>query len=97
MFSQIQSRSKVMVDKELLDILCCPETKQDLTLADQKIIDRINKQISQTTVKNRGGEIVKEPIDAGLIREDKKFIYPIREDIPIMLIDEAIPFDSFVS
>jgi len=86
-----------MVDKELLDILCCPETKQDLTLADQKTIDRINKQIAQTTVKNRGGEIVKEPIDAGLIREDRKFIYPIREDIPIMLIDEAIPFDSFVS
>jgi len=86
-----------MVDKELLDILCCPETKQDLVLADQKVIDRINKQIQQGTIKNRGGETVKDPIDSGLIREDKKYIYPIREDIPIMLIDEAIPFDSFVS
>lgn len=86
-----------MVDKELLDILCCPETKQDLTLADQKTIEVINKQIQQGTLKNRGGETVKETIDAGLVREDRKYLYPIREDIPIMLIDEAIPFDSFVS
>jgi len=86
-----------MVDKELLDILCCPETKQDLTLADQKTIDLINKQIHAGTVKNRGGEAVKESIDAGLVRKDKKFLYPIREDIPIMLVDEAIPFESFSS
>lgn len=86
-----------MVDKELLDILCCPETKQDLTLADQKTIDLINKQIQTGTVKNRGGEAVKEAIDAGLVRKDRKFLYPIREDIPIMLIDEAIPYESFVS
>lgn len=86
-----------MVDKELLDILCCPETKQDLALLDTKMIEKINKQIQLGTVKNRGGELVKDPIDAGLLREDKKYFYPIREDIPIMLIDEAIPFDSFSS
>jgi uncharacterized protein YbaR (Trm112 family) len=86
-----------MVDKELLDILCCPETKQDLSLADQKTIDLINKQIQAGNVKNRGGEAVKDPIDAGLVRKDRKFLYPIREDIPIMLIDEAIPYESFVS
>lgn len=84
-----------MVDKELLDILCCPETKQDLTLLDNKTVETINKQIRLGKVKNRGGEPVKDPIDAGLLREDKKFFYPIREDIPIMLIDEAIAFDSF--
>lgn len=84
-----------MLDKELLDILCCPETKQDLVLVDNKIVEKINKQIQQGTVKNRAGETIKDPIDGGLIREDKKYFYPIREDIPIMLIDEAIPFDSF--
>lgn len=84
-----------MVDKELLDILCCPETKQDVTLLDNSSVEKINKQIKQGTVKNRAGEPVKEFIDAGLIREDKKYVYPIREDIPIMLIDEAIPYDQF--
>jgi uncharacterized protein YbaR (Trm112 family) len=35
-------------------------------------------------------------IDSGLVREDKRYVYPIRQDIPIMLIDEAIPFEQFV-
>jgi uncharacterized protein YbaR (Trm112 family) len=85
----------VMVDKELLDILCCPETKQDVTLVEGDIIKKINAKIKEGTLKNRGGEVVKEAIDAGLLREDKKFLYPIREDIPIMLIDEAIPAEQF--
>ncbi len=37
---------------------------------------------------------VVEKIDGGLIRADKKFLYPIRHEIPIMLIDEAIPLES---
>ncbi len=84
-----------MVDKELLDILCCPETKQDLQLVEGETIKKINAKIKAGEIKNRGGEVVKEPIDAGLLREDRKYLYPIREDIPIMLIDEAIPFDKF--
>jgi uncharacterized protein YbaR (Trm112 family) len=84
-----------MVDKELLDILCCPETKQDLTLLDQKTVDKINTAIAQGKVKNRAGEDVKEKIEAALIREDKQFFYVIREDIPIMLPDEAISFEAF--
>jgi uncharacterized protein len=84
-----------MVDKELLDILCCPETKQDLTLIQGETIEKINTKIKKGDVKNRAGEVVKEPIDAGLLREDRKFFYAIREDIPIMLIDEGIPFADF--
>lgn len=84
-----------MVDKRLLDILCCPETKQDLTWVEGSVIAAINDAIASGSVKNRGGEVVKSAIDAGLLRSDKKFIYPVREDIPIMLIDEGIPFSSF--
>jgi uncharacterized protein YbaR (Trm112 family) len=80
-----------MIDKKLLDILCCPETKQDVSLADAGAIKKINDAIQSGSVTNRGGKTVKDPIAAGLIREDGKFLYPIREDIPIMLIDEAIP------
>lgn len=86
-----------MVDKELLDILCCPETKQDLTLVEESVIAKINRLIKEGKIKNRAGATVREPIDAGLIRQDRKYIYPIREDIPIMLIDEAIPCDGSFS
>ena len=86
-----------MVDSKLLDILCCPETKQDLTLVDETIIKKINKLIQDGALKNRAGETIKENIDAGLLREDRQFLYPIREDIPIMLIDEGIPFNGIDS
>lgn len=84
-----------MINKELLDILCCPETKQDIAYIEGEIIEKINSAVIGGTLKNRGDQPVKEPIDAGLLREDRKYIYPIREDIPIMLIDEAIPFEQF--
>ena len=84
-----------MINKELLDILCCPETKQDIEYIEGDVIKKINAEIKSGALKNRGDEIVKEPIDAGLLREDRKFIYPIREDIPIMLINEGIPFEPF--
>ena len=80
-----------MIDPKLLEILCCPETKEDVSVADAALVERINKAIAQGAVKNRRGLAVTERIDGGLVRKDGKYLYPIREDIPIMLIDEAIP------
>ena len=78
------------ISKELLDILACPETKQPLTLADAVLVQRLNERIGQGQLINRGGEQVTEPIDGGLIREDGQYLYPIRDDIPVMLIDESV-------
>lgn len=82
------------ISQELLDILACPETKQPLTLAAAALISTLNDRIRQGALTNRGGAAVTEPLDGGLIREDRRYLYPIREDIPIMLIDEAIPLDA---
>lgn len=84
------------MDKELLDMLCCPETKQDVALADPALIASLNREVEAGRLKNRGGEIVKEQLDSGLIRADRKILYPVREDIPIMLIDEAISLDGLI-
>ncbi len=79
-----------MIDAELLRILCCPETRQDVSPADAALIQKLNEQAAAGRLKNRGGRTVTEKIDGGLVRADGKFVYPIRKDIPIMLIDEAI-------
>lgn len=83
-----------MIDAELLRILCCPETHQEVRLAEASMIEEVNRQIQSGTAKNRAGQPVKEKIDGGLVRADGKFLYPIRQDIPVMLVDEALPLGN---
>jgi uncharacterized protein len=80
-----------MIDPDLLKILCCPETHQEVRMAEPAVINRLNQQIAAGALKNRAGQPVREKIDAGLIRADGKFLYPVRRNIPMMLVDEGIP------
>lgn len=82
-----------MIDQELLDILVCPETKVALTVADEALIKSLNEKREAGELKNRAGQPVKDAFEAGLVREDGKYLYMIQQDIPIMLIDEAIPLE----
>jgi uncharacterized protein len=85
-----------MIDAELLKILCCPETHQDVQLAEPAVVDRLNGQIAAGSLKNRAGQPVQEKLEGGLIRADGKFLYPVRHNIPVMLVDEGIPLAGIV-
>ena len=89
-----ESTGKVNIDKELLAILCCPETKQEVRLADEALIAQLNARVGKGELKNKSGQPVSEKLDGGLIRADRKILYPIREDIPVMLIEEGIPIEN---
>ena len=78
------------LDPELLEILRCPETKEKVAPADEALVGRVNAAIEKGAAKRRSGETETRPIEGGLLREDGKYLYPIRDEIPIMLIDEAI-------
>jgi uncharacterized protein YbaR (Trm112 family) len=86
-----------MIDQELLDILVCPETKQPVRLADAELLTLLNSAIDAGDVSARGGSPVSAAVQEGLVREDGLLLYPIRDDIPIMLIDEAIPLDGIAA
>lgn len=79
-----------MIAPDLLEILCCPETHQALRVADESTLARLNDKIAAGLAKNRSGKPVTEKVEAALIREDGRFLYPLRGNIPVMLIDEAI-------
>jgi len=83
-----------MINSELLKILCCPETHQPVRVAEPVLIEKLNRQIGSGALQNRAGQPVKERIDGGLVRGDGKFLYPIRQEIPVMLIQDAIPLEN---
>ncbi|NJB68714.1 hypothetical protein GGQ74_002387 [Desulfobaculum xiamenense] len=56
------------LNKELLDILACPKSKDPVRLT---------------------------PRGDGLYCDACKLVYPIRDDIPIMLVEEAVPADEW--
>ncbi len=70
---------------ELLEILRCPETLQKLSPAPSELIERL---ASGPPLVNCAGKQV--TLDAGLVREDGAVIYPVKDGIPVMLIDEAV-------
>jgi uncharacterized protein YbaR (Trm112 family) len=86
-----RKKRNTMIDSQLLEILCCPETRQDVSVAPDALIENLNNQVAEGKLVNRGGAVVREKLDGGLLRADGKVLYPVREDIPVMLIEEAIP------
>ncbi len=83
-----------MIDAQLLKILCCPETRQELTVATDSLVARLNERIVSGQLINRGGKPVSVKLDGGLIRKDGKFLYPVRQNIPVMLIEEAVGLEA---
>lgn len=83
-------------DPDLLEMLACPETKEPVHVAEPALIDKLNEAQKAGTLKNRGGKTVEAPLQEGFIREDKRYLYPVVDGIPVMLIDEAIPLEGFV-
>lgn len=79
-----------MIDQELLEIIRCPETKQKLAPASDEQVADLNDRIEKGEIKDRGGEAVKDRIDGGLVREDGKYLYLIRNNVPVLLVDESI-------
>jgi uncharacterized protein YbaR (Trm112 family) len=78
------------INQELLDILVCPDSRQSLSLAGAEELAGINQRIAKRELVNRAGAVVTQEIEGALIREDRQYFYPIRDDIPVMLIDQAI-------
>jgi uncharacterized protein YbaR (Trm112 family) len=80
-----------MINKELLPILVCPTDQTPLRIATDQLLARLNRAIAAGRVKNQAGRSVEQPLAGGLVRADNTLLYPIVDDIPVLLLDEAIP------
>ena len=84
------------MDPNLLNIICCPVTREKLSAATPKQLASINAEITNSMLKKKDGSIVEEPQSKGLINATKTLLYPIQEDIPILLESKAINVKGIV-
>jgi uncharacterized protein YbaR (Trm112 family) len=73
-----------------LSVLRCPENGSALMAAEAKLIDQLNGLVSARQLWNRAGRLVEKRLDGGLVRERRDLLYPIIDQIPVLLKDEAI-------
>ncbi len=78
------------IDGKLLEILCCPVSKSPLTRLSSARLAVLNRAIGEGEVQYVHGEPVEESLKEALITEDSRVIYPVVEDIPILLEERGI-------
>lgn len=78
------------VDRKLLDILCCPITRQPVEPLSRDRLQRLNTQIKAGEVKFADGTPVEGPLQEALITTNGERIYPVDDGIPVMLEERCI-------
>lgn len=78
------------IDRKLLEILCCPVSKIPLTRLPAARLKKLNESITAGEVQYVRGDAVEQPLREALITEDSKVIYPVVDEIPILLEERGI-------
>lgn len=78
------------MDRKLLDLLCCPTTRQSLALLDAQGLDALNRAIAAGGVERADGSVQAEALREGLLTRDRKTVYRVDDGIPVLLAEEAI-------
>lgn len=78
------------INQDLLEILCCPETKVPVEVLPAEKLAKLNERISAGGVVYKDGSAVDKPLQEGLITEDNQTVYRVDDDIPVMLVDQGI-------
>jgi uncharacterized protein YbaR (Trm112 family) len=78
------------LDPRLLEILCCPLTRQPLHMLDAKRLAALNAAITAGGVKQTDGVALNQPWKEGLVTDNGTRAYRIDDGIPVLLADEAV-------
>ncbi|MEX0731042.1 MAG: Trm112 family protein [Aquisalimonadaceae bacterium] len=78
------------VDRKLMDILCCPITRQPMEPLSRDRLQRLNALIEAGEVTFADGSRVEGPLREALITRNGERIYPVDDGIPVMLEERCI-------
>jgi len=80
----------VKIDPNLLDIICCPVTRQPLEPMPASRLARLNASIEERNIKDRARNPVIARLEQALVTEDGKLAYPVEDGIPVLLEERGI-------
>jgi len=83
-----------MISSELLALLRCPQTKQALSMASAEQLAQVEAVRRTGKLRDHAGRAVLETVSAGLVRADGALLYPVRNGIPVLLLDDALPLGA---
>ncbi len=74
----------------VLELIRCPITLQKLEIASVDLVERLRASLRDGKLMNRLGTNVTDDFQSGLLNESKSWFYPVIDDIPTLVPDEAI-------
>ena len=79
-----------MLDAQLLALLVCPATHQEVALAGSAQVERMLRAVREGEVRTVGGREAEATFEGALVRRDGAVAYPVRDGIPVMLVEEGL-------
>jgi len=83
------------MDRKLLDLLCCPTTRQPLAVLDARGLEALNRAIGEGQVKRADDTAQTDALREALVTHDRKTVYRVEDGIPVLLAEEAIATAQF--
>jgi len=77
-------------DNNLLDIICCPVSRQPMSKLTSTTLERLNELIREQRISSRDETLVSEELEGALVTDDGKLAYPIVDGIPVLLAERGI-------
>jgi uncharacterized protein YbaR (Trm112 family) len=85
----------VSFDTKLLDIICCPVTRQPMQAMPAARLTKLNALIEDQQVRDRADQLVAEVLEQALVTDDGKIAYPVIDGIPVLLEERGISLAQF--
>jgi uncharacterized protein YbaR (Trm112 family) len=79
-----------LMDRKLLDLLCCPTTRQPLAMLEASGLSALNRAIGAGGVRRIDDSAQADALREALITRDRKTVYRVDDGIPVLLAEEGI-------